>query len=84
MNAVLYLDLEHMFPVIDGVRHRSVFLAVPAPGTPVQMLCGVTAAAQYDDAANRNARGVQTLCLRCDDAYRRKVGIPSRASRQQR
>ncbi|SEB43791.1 zinc-finger [Amycolatopsis tolypomycina] len=82
MTALLYLDLEHMFPVVQGVRHRSIFARVPDPGTEVRMLCGLVAVAEYADAAKRNTHGVQTLCWGCDAEYRRQQGIPSRTSRQ--
>ncbi|MEV8615707.1 hypothetical protein AB0383_48780 [Amycolatopsis sp. NPDC051373] len=74
MTALIYIDPQAIHPVIDGVWHRTSLSAIPAPGEGITMLCGETAAAEFEPLQQRTARGVPTQCPYCDVAYRRALG----------
>lgn len=77
MTALIYVDMEHVHPVINGVWHRAKLHGLPAPGTAMTMLCGESAAAEYRRLDERRAHGVPTACPNCDQMYRRQLGIPA-------
>lgn len=81
MTAVIFVDLAHVHPVIDGVWHRAQLLGMPDPGQGITMLCGETAAAEYQRLEQRRAHGVPTMCPRCDLLYRQREGIPPQQDR---
>ncbi|MEV4604789.1 hypothetical protein AB0K15_46500 [Amycolatopsis sp. NPDC049253] len=74
MTALIYIDPTAIHPVINGVWHRTTLAAIPAPGEGITMLCGETAAAEFEPLAERTAHGVPTQCPYCDVAYRRALG----------
>lgn len=81
MSALIYVDLAHVHPVIDGVWHRAQLVGMPAPGVAITMLCGESAAAEYHRLDQRRAHGAPTACPRCDLLYRRQHQIPLQQDR---
>lgn len=81
MSAVIFVDMASVHPVIDGVWHRSDLLAMPDPGQGITMLCGKSAAAEYQRLDERRAHGTPTACPRCDLLYRQREGIPLQQDR---
>lgn len=82
MNAKIYIDLDQVHPVVNGVWHRAAMQRMPQSGEAVRMMCGVAAAAEYDRLEHRrtdSASGPPTVCPDCDAIYRRAQGIPVRA-----
>ena len=77
MSAVIYVDLDAILPVINGVWHRIELTRMPEPGEGLTMLCGVTATAEFDHLDRRRSHGTPTECWNCDLIYRRKHGIPA-------
>lgn len=82
MSALIYVDMASVHPVIDGVWHRATLTAMPDPGQGVTMLCGATAAAEYERLERRRDHGTPTMCIACDSIYRRQQGIPQRDGRR--
>ena len=78
MNALIYLNLDHLHPVINGVWHHARFVAVPAPGDAITTLCGETAVAVFEPTTRRGAHGPPLQCPFCDVAYRRACGLAIR------
>jgi hypothetical protein len=74
-SAFVYLDLESVHPVIEGVWHRVRLTAFPAPGEVITMLCGAVAVAQFERRDQRCVRGTPTCCWSCDAVHRRARGI---------
>ncbi|OAP24199.1 zinc finger protein [Amycolatopsis rubida] len=74
MAALIFIYLEHVRPVVDGVWHRARLTSVPAPGEHITMLCGLEAAAAFAPHGQRRARCIPTQCLPCDAAYREQLG----------
>ncbi|MFE0027194.1 hypothetical protein [Amycolatopsis sp. NPDC059021] len=62
MSALIYLDLAHIHPIVNGQWYRARLVHVPQPGEAVTMLCGVSAAAEYDESGRRDARGPAAQC----------------------
>ena len=83
MSALIYIDLEHVHPIIDGVWHRAHLLAMPDPGQEITMLCGAIAPAEYHRLDERRQHGIPTECPRCDLLYRRRHNIPLQQERIQ-
>lgn len=79
MSAQIFVDLATVHPVIDGEWHRAKLTAMPQTGDTVTMLCGKTAAAEYERLDNRRASGIPTCCWDCDAVYRQQRGIPTQA-----
>ncbi|GAA4537668.1 hypothetical protein GCM10023192_38330 [Amycolatopsis samaneae] len=75
MSALIYVSLEHIHPVVDGIWHRARLTEVPAPGEAVRMLCGLVAAAEYDDVRGRDLHGVPRQCWSCECVYREENGF---------
>ncbi|WP_370939355.1 hypothetical protein [Amycolatopsis sp. cg13] len=71
MPALIYLDLDHLHPVIDGVWHRACFVTFPVPGEAITTLCGETAAVAFEPLGKRREFGPPTQCPFCDVNYRR-------------
>lgn len=86
MSALIYIDLEHVHPVIDGVWHQIDLLQMPLPGQALTMLCGRTAAAEYTTKdAVRQRGGSLRMCPRCDAIHRSRRGwVPSPRPRPHR
>ncbi|WP_406638040.1 hypothetical protein [Amycolatopsis sp. WGS_07] len=86
MDAVIYLDLAHIHPVVERVWHRTDVTEVPDPGQPVTMLCGLIASAAFERYDQRSVHGPLTQCQYCDLIYRQSLGwvVPfgHRAARQ--
>ncbi|WP_051166335.1 zinc finger protein [Amycolatopsis orientalis] len=78
MQALIFIDLDHVHPVIEGVWHRSALDSVPDPGDDVTMLCGLTAPAGFRPRDTRAPNGALLTCVYCDYQYRRARGIPIR------
>ncbi|MEV6445981.1 hypothetical protein [Amycolatopsis sp. NPDC051716] len=76
MNALIYIDLDSVHPVIDGVWHRASPTSMPDPGDRITMLCGAAAVAEYERLERRREHGTPTMCPRCDVVYRQQKGIP--------
>ncbi|GAA4544181.1 hypothetical protein [Amycolatopsis samaneae] len=74
MNALIYLDLAHVLPVVDGIWHRIILSRVPLPGEPITMLCGLSSVAAYDDTSNREIHLVPRQCWDCEKVYRLRNG----------
>ncbi|GAA4532351.1 hypothetical protein [Amycolatopsis samaneae] len=74
MSAVIYVDLAHLHPIVDGVWHRAWLDHLPAPGEGVAMLCGLVATAEYHDRGQRDAHGVPAQCWSCEREYREAMG----------
>ncbi|MFE0025512.1 zinc finger protein [Amycolatopsis sp. NPDC059021] len=72
MDAVIYVDTDAIHPVADGRWHHARLTRVPQPGETVTMLCGLTAAAEFEQSAQRDSRGVPQTCWDCDLVYRRE------------
>lgn len=83
MTAMIYVDLAHVHPVIDGVWHFAALQRMPQSGEPVRMMCGVSAVAAYERIENRvsagHNNGPPTACRKCDEIVRRQKGIPRRS-----
>lgn len=71
-DAVIFVDLESLHPVIDGVYHRGRFTHVPRPGEEIELLCGTKASAGFKNLATR---GVVRTCEPCDLQYRKDKHI---------
>ncbi|RSM47833.1 hypothetical protein DMA12_07635 [Amycolatopsis balhimycina DSM 5908] len=86
MSALIYIDLEHVHPVIDGVWHQIDLLRMPLPGQALTMLCGRAAAAEYATKDEvRQCNGSLRMCPDCDAVYRVRRGwLPSPRPRPQR
>lgn len=82
MAALIFIYLEHVHPVIDGVWHRVRLTSVPAPGEHITMLCGQEAATAFAPHEQRRARCIPTQCLPCDAVYREQLGwsLPNRSA----
>ncbi|GAB3359987.1 zinc finger protein [Amycolatopsis echigonensis] len=76
MQALIFIDLDHVHPVVDGVWHRALLDSVPDPGEDVTMLCGLTAPAGFKSRDSRDSNCVLVMCVHCDYQYRRANGIP--------
>ena len=74
MSALIYVDLEALHPVVDGVWHRADLPRVPLPGESLTMLCGVAAVAEFEDFVRRRDYPPQQ-CWSCDLVYRRRKNI---------
>ncbi|MFD9961447.1 hypothetical protein [Amycolatopsis sp. NPDC058986] len=74
MSALIYVDLAHLHPVVDGVWHRAWLTHLPAPGEGVAMLCGLVATAEYCDRLDRDTHGVPVQCWDCEREYRAELG----------
>ena len=74
MDALIYLDLEALHPVVDGKWHRVDLHRVPMPGEKITMLCGVKATAEFVDLVRRRDYPPQQ-CWDCDGVYRLRKGI---------
>lgn len=72
-GATIFVDLEAIHPVVDGVWHRGRFTHVPRPGEEIELLCGMTSEAGFKSLATR---GVVQTCWSCDLVYRRDKRIP--------
>lgn len=72
-DAVIFVDLEAIHPVVDGVWHRGRFTHVPRSGEEIHFLCGLTSKAGFKALATR---GVVTTCWECDYEYCRAKRIP--------
>ncbi|WP_020638307.1 hypothetical protein [Amycolatopsis balhimycina] len=84
MPAVIHVDLTAVHPVIDGFWHRTRLTAIPNPGQPLAMLCGLQGVAAFESVANRAAHGVPHQCPNCERIYRQERGMapsPIRRSR---
>lgn len=79
MDAVIYLDVAHIHPVVGGVWHRTDVPEVPEPGQQVTMLCGLVASAVFERYDQRSANGPLRQCPYCDLIYRQSLGwvVPS-------
>ncbi|MYW89609.1 hypothetical protein G3I59_02955 [Amycolatopsis rubida] len=75
-EAVIYLNVAYIHPVIGNMWHRAEFLAVPLPGQFLAMLCGKTATATFEDYHERGKRAPLVECPHCNVEYRRARGIP--------
>ncbi|MFD9890417.1 zinc finger protein [Amycolatopsis sp. NPDC059027] len=75
MNALIYVNLDAVHPVVDGIWHRARFSHVPRPGEAITMLCGVSVVAEFDQGCQRDTHGVPRQCWDCDLVYRREHGI---------
>ncbi|MFE3175922.1 zinc finger protein [Amycolatopsis sp. NPDC059090] len=86
MAALIFIYLEHVRPVVDGVWHRARLTSVPAPGEHITMLCGLKAVAAFAPHEQRGARCIPTQCLPCDAAYREQLGwsVPKRPAKPKR
>lgn len=84
MSAVIYIDPAGIHPVVDGEWHRTRLTGIPQPGQGITMLCGVSAAAEFEPLDQRRTHGTPTQCPRCDAIYRRQLGIPQQHTRQSR
>lgn len=71
MTVRIYLDLDRLHLVVNGLRHRANLRRVPDPGDRVTMLCGLVEEVEYTHA--RETLPVRT-CWTCDLRYRRKLG----------
>lgn len=78
MAALIYVDLDSVHPVVDGVWHRARFQSMPQSGQAVTMLCGLAAAIEYERLDSRRDHGTPTCCYGCDTVYRKQRGIPVR------
>ncbi|PKV95935.1 hypothetical protein ATK30_6868 [Amycolatopsis echigonensis] len=74
MSALIFIDPAAIHPVIDNVWHRTRLSGIPAPGQGITMLCGATAAAEFETLDKRRVNGAPTQCPYCDVAYRRSLG----------
>jgi hypothetical protein len=79
MSALIYIDLDHVHPVIDGVWHMVNLAQMPIPGQALTMLCGRAEAAEYTTKDEiRQRSGSLRMCLGCDAVYRARRGwVPS-------
>ncbi|MFD9963097.1 hypothetical protein [Amycolatopsis sp. NPDC058986] len=75
MTALIYVDLAHLHPIVDGVWHRAWLGHLPVPGEVVVMLCDVQAPAAYDDYGRRDTHSVARQCWRCEEVYRAEMGF---------
>jgi len=83
MNAKIYVDLDLVHPVVNGVWHRAALQRMPQSGEAVRMMCGVVGEAEYDRLEHRrtdSASGPPTVCPQCDVIFRRAKGIPVRTT----
>jgi hypothetical protein len=71
MTVRIYLDLDKLHLVVNGLRHRAQLTHVPDPGERVTMLCGLVDVAAYTASPERPAR----TCWTCDLRYRRNLGF---------
>ncbi|MBB1158090.1 hypothetical protein [Amycolatopsis dendrobii] len=76
MQALIFIDLDHVHPVVDGVWHRALLDSVPDPGDDITMLCGLTAPAGFRPRDGRHPNGALVTCVYCDYQYRNAHGIP--------
>ncbi|MFD2459820.1 hypothetical protein ACFSYJ_14490 [Amycolatopsis samaneae] len=72
---MIYLDPEKIHPGVDGVWHHTRLTCVPSPGDPITMLCGILAAAEFEQVDRRDTHGVPRTCWNCDYLYRHEHGI---------
>ncbi|MGW4393842.1 hypothetical protein ACWEHA_01030 [Amycolatopsis nivea] len=76
MQALIFIDLDHLHPVVDGVWHRALLDSVPNPGDDVTMLCGLTAPAGFQPRDRRDPNSALLTCAYCDYQYRLAHDIP--------
>lgn len=72
MTVRIYLDLDKLHLVANGLRHRARLSRVPDPGNQVTTLCGRVEKVEY--TSKPEGTPVKT-CWRCDFLYRRGLGF---------
>ncbi|MFD9894102.1 hypothetical protein ACFWY9_32535 [Amycolatopsis sp. NPDC059027] len=75
MGAVIHVDPAAIHPVVEGVWHHARLTRVPEPGEVITMLCGASAAAEFEQSGRRDAHGAPHTCWACDLIYRREHGL---------
>jgi hypothetical protein len=73
MAARIFLDLDTLHLVSEGLWHRANLGWVPHPGEQVTMLCGLVEPVEYDSISARPPAA--RTCWDCDLVYRRHEGF---------